>query len=144
MTGGNLDEFPEALKPLMEITDEGQRIELSKELIDFVDKAFAAHNRELDKTIVNEALKPILKEKEQAMIKTMFEKMVDEGIAIGKAEEKTETGRNMVLKALRRKFGKIPKGIEKAVLAMSDPIALESMLEHVIDSNTLDEFATML
>ena len=50
----------------------------------------------------------------------------------------------MVLKALRRKFKKIPKGIEEAVLTMSDPIALESLLEHAIDSNTLDEFVAAL
>ena len=74
------------------------------------------------------------------MIKTIFEEKVDEGIAIGKAE----VGRNMVLAALRKKFKKVPKGIEKAVLAMSDPVALESLLEHAIDSNTLDEFSATL
>jgi hypothetical protein len=72
MAGGNPDDFPEALLPLMEITDEGQRVELSKELLDFVDKAFAAHNRRLDAAKVNEALKPIFKEKEKTMIKSFF------------------------------------------------------------------------
>jgi hypothetical protein len=140
MTGGNLDEFPEVLKLLSEITNEGKRIELSKELIDFVDKAFAAHNRELDETVVTEALTPLFKGKEQTMIKTMFEKMIDEGVAIGEVK----AGRNLVLKGLRKKFKKVPKEIERSILAMSDPIALESMLEHVFDSNTLDEFAAML
>jgi hypothetical protein len=50
----------------------------------------------------------------------------------------------MVMKALRKKFTNVSKGIEESVLAMSDPIALESLLEHVFDSNTLDEFATAL
>jgi len=50
----------------------------------------------------------------------------------------------MVLKALRKKFKKVPKRIEDAIRGMSDPIALESLLEHAIDSNTLDEFAEML
>jgi len=137
MTGGNLDEFPEALKPLMHITDEKLKIELTKELIDFVDKAFAAHNRELDETVVSEALKPILKGKERAMIKTMFEKREE----IGEARGEVKAGRNMVLKALRKKFKRVPKHIEQAILAKSDPIALESLLEHVFDSDTLDEFA---
>jgi hypothetical protein len=50
----------------------------------------------------------------------------------------------MVLTALRKKFNKVPKEIEQAVLAMSDPIALESLLDHAEDSRTLDEFATAL
>ena len=50
----------------------------------------------------------------------------------------------MVLKALRRKFKMVPPEIEEVVLAMSDPVALESLLEHAIDSNTLDEFAKAL
>ena len=57
---------------------------------------------------------------------------------------KTETGQNMVLKALLRKFKQVPREIEELVLAMSDPIALESLLEHAIDSDTLDKFATAL
>jgi hypothetical protein len=141
MTGGNLDEFPEVLKLLSEITDEEQQIELTKELIDFVDKAFAAHNRELDETVVSEALKPILKGKERAMIKTMFEKKIDEGIAIGKAAEKTETGRNMVLTFLRAKFGKVPKGIADAIRQKNDPIVLESLAAQAGRCKTLDEFA---
>ena len=50
----------------------------------------------------------------------------------------------MVLKALRRKFNQVPKEIEEAVLEKSDPIALESLLEHAIDSETLEEFAKAL
>jgi len=78
------------------------------------------------------------------MIKSIFDEKVDEGIAIGKAEGKAEAGRNMVLTFLRKKFKKVPKRIEQAVLAMSDSIALESLLEHAIDSTTLEEFATVL
>jgi hypothetical protein len=82
------------------------------------------------------------------MIKTMFEKKIDEGVAIGEAigeaRGEIKAGRNLVLKGLRKKFKKVPKEIERSILAMSDPIALESMLEHVFDSNTLDEFAAML
>ena len=140
MTGGNLDEFPEVLKLLSEITDEEQQIELTKELWDFVDKAFAARNLRVDEETWSKALNPIFKGKERTMIKTIFEEKYDAGIADGEVK----AGRNMVLKALRKKFKKVPKHIEAAVLAMSDPIALESVLEHVFDSNTLDEFATVL
>ena len=61
-----------------------------------------------------------------------------------RVEGEVKTGRNMVLTALRTKFKKIPKEIEESVLEKSDPIALESLLEHAIDCNTLDEFATIL
>ena len=50
----------------------------------------------------------------------------------------------MVMAALRRKFKAVPEEIEEAVLAMSDPIALKSLLEHAIDSGTLEDFATAL
>jgi hypothetical protein len=141
MAGGNVDEFSEAFRPLLEIADREQRIELTKELFNLVEKAFKANHRRLDAAKVNEALKPLFQEKERTiMIKSCFDEMRDEGIAIGEAK----AGRNLVLQALRKKFMKVPKKIEKAVLAMSDPIALESVLEHVIDSDTLDEFATVL
>jgi hypothetical protein len=140
MTGENLDEFPEVLKLLSEITDEEQQIELTKELWDFVDKAFAARNRRVDAETWSKALNPIFKGKERAMIKTIFEEKIDEGVTIGEVK----AARNMVLKALQKKFKKIPKNIERSVLSMSDLIALESLLEHVFDSNTLDEFATAL
>jgi hypothetical protein len=80
----------------------------------------------------------------QEMTMTTAQELLLEGKIEGKIEGKTETGRNMVLTALRKKFVSIPRHIEEAVLSMTDPIALESMLEHVFDSNTLDEFATML
>ena len=78
------------------------------------------------------------------MIKGLFEEREGIAEARGKAEGKAEAGRNMVLTALRKKFKKVPKGIETAVLAMSDPVALESLLEYAIDSDTLEEFATVL
>jgi len=57
------------------------------------------------------------------------------------ARGEVRTGRNMVLKALRTKFKKVPKEIEEAVLGKSDSIALESLLEQVFLCDTLDEFA---
>ena len=71
------------------------------------------------------------------MIKTIFEEREE----IGEARGEVKASRNMVLKALRKKFKKVPKHIEQAVLTKSDPIALESLLEHVFDSDTLDAFA---
>ena len=152
MTGGSDDEFPAALLPLREIMDEEQKIELTKELLDFVAKAMQAHNRRLETAKVNEALKLIFHDKEQTMIKTIFEEREDigraQGVAIGKAEGKAigkaEGKAEAMLTVLRTKFKRIPKGIEKTIYQMSDPIALDSLLVHAVHSKTMDEFAATL
>ena len=140
MTGGNPDEFPEALKPLAEITDEDQQIELTKELMDFVNKAFAAHNRRVDEATWHKALHPILKGKERTMIKTIFEEKIDEGVAIGEVKWKAEA----VLTILRTRFHQIPKDVEKAIRQMTDPIALDSWIAHATTCQSMDEFAKAL
>ena len=50
----------------------------------------------------------------------------------------------MILKTLRKRFGNVPQGIEESVRSMSDPIALESLLETALDSSTLEEFVDVL
>ena len=137
MTGGNLDELPEALKPLMEITDAEQRIDLAKDVLPFAAKVFAAHDRRLDETQIDELLEPIFTGKERAMIKTVFEEREE----IAEARGEVKTWRKAVASALRGKFGKVPQEIEKMVQAMSDPIALESLVVRVGQCDTLDEFA---
>ena len=129
------------MKPLLEIADEGKQIELMKELMELVTKALAARGRQLDEVTWNKVLNPIFKGKERKMVKTIFDEKYDAGMVDGEARGKADAGRNMVLKALRTKFKKVPKHIEQAVLAKSDPIALESLLVHAIDSDTLDDFA---
>jgi len=89
---------------------------------------------------IDELLAPIFTGKERDMIKTVFDEKVDEGIAIGEVK----ASRNLVLKALRTKFKKVPKHIEQAVLAKTDLIVLESLLEQVFRCDTLDEFAELL
>ena len=75
---------------------------------------------------------------------TMLEKWTAERKAGWKAEERVETGRNMVLTFLRAKFGDVPQRIEDAISQMNDPIALESLAAQAGYSKTLDEFATVL
>jgi hypothetical protein len=70
--------------------------------------------------------------------------MVEIWKAEGRAEEKTETGRNMVLVVLRARFTSVPEEIEKTILAMNDPIALESWAAHAATCQTMDEFAEAL
>jgi len=140
MAGGKIDDLPVALRPLMEMTDPLRRIDWGRDLMPFVAKVFAANDRRFDEAQMDEVLKPIFTVKERAMIKTIFEEREE----VAEARGEVKAGRNLVLKALRTKFKKVPKRIEEGVLAKSDPIVLESLLEHVFHSDTLDEFATVL
>ena len=147
MTAGNEDNLPAAFLPLGEIPDDGQRVELTQEFLDFVANAMAAHNRRLDAVMVSRILKPIFHDKERAMIKTIFDEKYDEGVAVGEARAEAKVAgakAGTVLMLLRTKFKKIPKEIEKTIRQMSDPIALDSLAAHVLHSETLDDFATAL
>jgi hypothetical protein len=142
MTGSNLDDFPAAFRPLLELPD-GERVEVSKEMLDFVDVAFKAHNRRLDATIVSKALR-IFKDKEQAMIKSIFDEKIDEGRIIGKAEGKAEGKIEAVLTVLRTRFNRVPKDVEKAIRQMTDPIALDSWTAQAAACQSMNEFAQSL
>jgi hypothetical protein len=148
MTEGNEDEFAQAMLPISEMTDDKQQIMLTKDILEFVAKAFAAHHKRLEAEAVHKALTPIFSERSENMTTTIFDELRAEGRAEGEArgrvEGKTEAGRNMVLAALRKKFRKIPKHIETAIRNMSDPIALESLISDVIESQTLEEFENAL
>jgi predicted transposase YdaD len=63
-----------------------------------------------------------------------------EGKVEGKAEGKAETGRNMLLAILRKKFNRVPKETEQAILAMNDPVALQSWAVQASTCQSLDEF----
>ena len=121
-------------------TNAGKRIDLAKDMLPFVTKVFAVKGRHLDVEQIDELLAPIFTGKEREMIKTVFEEKVDEGIAIGEVK----AARNLVLKAIRTKFKKVPKHVERAVLAKTDVIVLESLLEQVFRCDSLDEFAELL
>jgi hypothetical protein len=90
----------------------------------------------------------IISEKLDGYFRERYAPLVAEGKAIGvaegKAEEKTETSRNMVLTVLRARFKKVPKVIEQAVRRMNDPIALESWAAQAATCLSLDEFADAL
>jgi hypothetical protein len=141
MTGGNLDEFPVVLQLLSEITDEKQQIELSKELRDFVDRAFAVHNRRVDEETWAKALNPIFKGKERAMIKTAFEEKFDEGVAVGEGRSEIKWKAEALLNVLRARFNRVPKEVEKVIHRMTDPVALDSWTAHAATCKSMKEFA---
>ena len=144
MTGGRRDDFPEALLPLLEISDQAQKVELTNELLQFVEKAFAAHNRRLDEAKVNEALKPIYYEWEKTMIKTLSEIKYDEGKAIGFAEGEARGRAAALLGVLQNRFKRVPKRTEVAIRQMTNTVALQSWLEFALSCQSLKEFEESL
>ncbi|MDR0705093.1 MAG: Rpn family recombination-promoting nuclease/putative transposase [Planctomycetaceae bacterium] len=140
MTEGNEADFAQAMLPIAEIADARQQKILTKEILNFVDKAFTAHHKRLEAEAIQKALTPIFNERAKNMTISFFDELRAEGEARGEARGKTIAGQNMVLAALRKKFRKIPKHIEASICNMSDPIALESLISDVIESQTLDEF----
>ena len=141
MIEGGGEELSEAFLPLQEIADEEEQVEITKELLDFVAQAFAVNDRQLDAETVSKVLKPVFKDKEKTMIKTIFE----EREAIGEARGITiGESRGKVLTILEVRFNKVPKGIEKAVRSMTDSVALASLVEHAKTCQSLEEFAESL
>ncbi len=140
MIEGNEDEFPESMMPLREITDEEQQIELTRELLDFVAKALAVHNRRLDAPTINRVMKTVFKEKGTDMMKTIFEEKYDQGVAEGEARGKAEGKAEAVLTFLRVRFNQVPQEVEDAIRKMNDPTALDSWTAHAATCKTLEEF----
>jgi hypothetical protein len=160
MTEGNEDDFAKAMLPIAEIDDARQQIIITKDILEFVAKAFTAHHKRLEAEAVHKALAPIFNERTENMTTTIFDEIRAEGEARGEARGKAEGeargkaegeargkaegGQNMVLAALRKKFKKIPNHIEMKIRKMSDPIALESLISDVFESQTLNEFENAL
>ena len=87
----------------------------------------------------------ILTEKLDAVFRERYgAQYIAEGEARGKAEGKAEAGRNMILTVLRARFKRVPREVEKAILSMSDSIALESWAVQAATCQSMDEFAGML
>ena len=138
-------DFPEAFRPLLVLADKGQKIEVTKELLDFVDHAFKARNQRLDETTVRKVLKTVFPKEDKEMIKSIFDEKYDAGVAVGEAKGETkgraEAGREMLLKILRKRFNRIPRDVENTIQKMTDPIALDSWAEHALDCQSMAEFA---
>ena len=65
------------------------------------------------------------------------DQLIEEGIAIGEV-------RGKVLAILEVRFNKVPKEIVNTIRSMTDPVALESLVEHAKSCVSLDEFSEAL
>ncbi|MCL2117194.1 MAG: Rpn family recombination-promoting nuclease/putative transposase [Planctomycetaceae bacterium] len=140
MLEGRKDEFAEAILPLREISDQEQKIELSNELLQFVDKALRVHNRRVDEAMMKKALKPVFQDEVDTMIKSIFEEKFDEG----KIEGKIEGEAKMLAKYLNTRFKRLPKTLSNRLLAINDTVVLESLMESAVKCESLKEFEKAL
>ena len=72
--------------------------------------------------------------------KTYHQEMLEAATAEVTAKAKAES----TLKILRSRFKNVPDEITRAVNAMNDPIALESLEDFALDCESLDDFAKSL
>lgn len=166
MTGGDLETWPEAMLPISEILDARQRIELSKDMLDFVAKAFQANDLRLEIADINKALKPIFHEKETNMILTVFEEKFLEGQKIGEKrerikseikleEEKTKNEKRLeeakiksrietILLFLSSRFNGVTKKLEKKIQKIDNPEKLNELAKLAAKCESLKEFEKAL
>jgi hypothetical protein len=110
--------------------------ELMEDIVHYCDSVEVVTPDKVDKAITN-VLKGQGEDKlSQAdkAVRKAFTKVAWEG---GVAEGKADT----VLAILRDRFRKVPKGIEKAVCKITDPVALQSWVAFAATCESLNEFA---
>jgi len=107
-------------------------------------KSFARYAMSVAKIGVEQVAKAfskILSEREaNDMARTTAEELWIGGETKGRAEGRAVGKAEAVLTILRTKFSRVSKETEKAVRQMTDPIALDSLIVHATQSNTMDEF----
>jgi hypothetical protein len=150
------DEFAEAMLPLTEIADEGERIEITKEVLVYVAKVMAVHNKWLDDEKVKKALKPIFYERTENMIATIFEEKVEEGyrkaelerkpkwVAEGRAEGEARGAALSVQSVLNARFHTVTPKVQKQLSAITDVSKLENLVGQAAVCPTLKDFEKLL
>ena len=91
----------------------------------------ARHMSKRELLTVTEAVKKVIGEKQMP---TILEQLIDEGEVRGAAKGK-------MLAILEMRFNKVPQEIECTIRSMTDPIALESLVVHAKNCQSLEEFA---
>jgi hypothetical protein len=99
----------------------------------------AAHNRRLDETILSKALKPIFKDKEQEMIKTIFDEKYDAGVAVG-----IEKGIETLQRILTKRLGEVPFEIQDQLHKINEFDELGQLTDVALDCQSFDEFEQAL
>jgi hypothetical protein len=148
VTEGREEDFKKAMSPLSKFDEEDMRVLLEESILNFVDKAYNARGKKLTEEDIREALTPIEGERADKMVKSFFEEIEDRGIMIGEArgEARGEAiGKaDTLLRGVRKRFTNAPKRIESTIRQISDLGKLDSLIDYIFASRTLDEFEAAL
>ncbi|GHT45793.1 hypothetical protein FACS189454_05860 [Planctomycetales bacterium] len=125
---------------------------LTKEIIIFVAKVMAVHNKRLDDKKIKEALKPIFNERTENMVKTIFEEKYLAGMAeaekmrkpIWVAEGKAEGAALSVQSVLNARFHTVTSKVQKQLSAITDVSRLENLVGQTAVCPTLKDFEKLL
>ena len=153
MTEGKEFDFPEALRPLLEIADGEVVLDLLGVLLEFVAKVMSTRDLPFEKGAVSKALAPIFKNVKEinTMVETIFDKKFAEGVAEGWAEGVAEgeargeaktlqLQAEMLLTFIRARFGRVSKAVERKIRDTKDKTVLESWAAHAGSCGTMKEF----
>jgi len=136
-TDGTLSDVQtQILEQLGAIRDDKETWYWIQRILRYMDDLLMAKHERFMPERIDQVIRPVYEERSDKMALSFFEEIEARGEAKGQAKA--------VLTFLRKKFHRIPKRIEHAVRQMTDPIALDSLVAHVVDCKTLDEFAEAL
>ena len=115
--------------------------ELIQDIIYYCDLVEVVTPDELDKAIIN----TIKGEKGIKMVQTIKKGISqiawEGGVAAGEVKGRVEGKVETLLKILRTRFCRIPKDVEKTILSMTDPVALDSYAVHAATCQSMAEFS---
>ncbi|MDR1291542.1 MAG: hypothetical protein LBK06_10110 [Planctomycetaceae bacterium] len=78
------------------------------------------------------------------MVKSYFEEIEERGEARGATMGKAIGKADILWRGVRKRFTKAPKRVETAIRKISDLDKLDSLIDYIFDSRTLDEFEAAL
>jgi len=96
---------------------------------------------------MSRVLKPLFKDKEQAMIKTIFDEKYDAGVAVGIEKERNNWTTDKVetlLRILTKRLGEVPSTVQNKLRSIHDLDVLGQLTDFALDCQSLDEFEEAL
>jgi hypothetical protein len=136
VTEGQEEEFKKAMFPLKGVENENRRKLVENIILNFAHKIHIARGKEFTDEDVFEALEPIEGERTEKMVRDIFGELETKGKAIGLQDT--------VLRRVHKKFTNAPKRIETTIRQISDISKLDSLIDYIFESRTLDEFEAAL
>jgi hypothetical protein len=94
---------------------------------------------ELRQVIVASVRTDARRRETEVMTRTIAEALRDEGKEEGRREGELRSQRQTLVRQLRLRYQKVPKAVERTVMATEDLGQLQTWLDRIITASTLDE-----